>query len=265
MDGHPGLRKGVVSITNGRTQVTTSTDKHENDIYGDLDKKNADEPAIPAATVVLLRDDTDGVEVLMLRKNARIDFGGMWVFPGGRIDPNDYQGGDDLEAAARRAASREAEEEAGISPVSSEFVWFAHWTPPASTARRYATWFFATHADIDEPIKVDGGEIEEHAWINPAAALEKHSAGEIDLAPPTWVTLYELSRYQPTAAVLTHLASREPKVYETHVAERSDGIRVAMWHGDSGYVNWDPDLDGDRHRLVMARGGFTFENTVEDY
>ena len=245
--------------------MTTSSDKHKNDIYGDLNKKNADEPAIPAATVVLLRDGTDGVEVLMLRKNARIDFGGMWVFPGGRIDPGDYQGGDDLEAAARCAASREAEEEAGISPESNQFVWFAHWTPPASTARRYATWFFAAQAGIDEPIKVDGGEIEEHAWINPAVALEKHGADEIDLAPPTWVTLYELSRYQPTASVLKHLASREPKVYETHVAERSDGVRVAMWHGDVGYVSWDPDVDGDRHRLVMARGGFTFENNVENY
>ena len=144
-------------------------------------------------------------------------------------------------------------------------MWFAHWTPPASTARRYATWFFAGEADIDEPIKVDGGEIEEHAWINPGAALKKHGAGEIDLAPPTWVTLYELSRYEPTAAVLEHLASREPKVYETHVAERSDGIRVAMWHGDVGYASWEPDLEGDRHRLVMASGGFTFENNVENY
>ena len=262
-DVTPGNR--AASNTNKMKWVNMSTDKHKNDIYGDLNKRNTDEPAIPAATVVLLRDGADGVEVLMLRKNARIDFGGMWVFPGGRIDPGDYQGGDDLEATARRAASREAEEEAGISPESSQFVWFAHWTPPASTARRYATWFFAAQAEIDEPIKVDGGEIEEHAWINPSAALEKHRADEIDLAPPTWVTLYELSRYQPTTAVLKHLASREPKVYETHVAERSDGVRVAMWHGDAGYESWDPDLDGDRHRLVMASGGFTFENDVENY
>ncbi len=246
-------------------RVSMSTDKHKNDIYGDLNKRKTDEPAIPAATVVLLRDGSDGVEVLMLRKNARIDFGGMWVFPGGKIDPDDYRGGDDLEAAARCAASRESEEEAGISPASDQFVWFAHWTPPASTARRYATWFFAAQAEIDEPIQIDGGEIEEHAWINPAKALEKHGQGKIDLAPPTWVTLYELSRYQPTTAVLEHLASREPKVYETHVAERSDGVRVAMWHGDAGYESWDPDLDGDRHRLVMARGGFTFENDVENY
>ena len=41
---------------------------------------------IPAATVVLLRDGADGIETLMLRKNSKIAFAGMWVFPGGRID-----------------------------------------------------------------------------------------------------------------------------------------------------------------------------------
>jgi len=179
-DVTPGNR--AASNTNKMKRVSMSTDKHKNDIYGDLNKRKTDEPAIPAATVVLLRDGSDGVEVLMLRKNARIDFGGMWVFPGGKIDPDDYRGGDDLEAAARCAASRESEEEAGISPASDQFVWFAHWTPPASTARRYATWFFAAQAEIDEPIQIDGGEIEEHAWINPAKALEKHGQGEIDLA-----------------------------------------------------------------------------------
>ena len=44
---------------------------------------------IPAATVVVLRDGDAGLEVLMLRKNSKIVFGGMWVFPGGRVDSED--------------------------------------------------------------------------------------------------------------------------------------------------------------------------------
>ena len=47
---------------------------------------DASEP-IDAATVVVARDSADGVEVLMLRRNSKIYFGGMWVFPGGRVDP----------------------------------------------------------------------------------------------------------------------------------------------------------------------------------
>ena len=74
------------------TQGTNSAKSlHRNDIYGDLDSDSGN-PAIPAATVILLRDiDGDGKpEVLMLRKNSKIAFGGMWVFPGGRIDPEDF-------------------------------------------------------------------------------------------------------------------------------------------------------------------------------
>ena len=44
-----------------------------------------DESIVPAATVVVVRDGNDGVETLMLRKNSKLAFGGMWVFPGGRI------------------------------------------------------------------------------------------------------------------------------------------------------------------------------------
>ncbi len=87
--------------------------------------------AIPAATVVVLRDRTPGIEVLMVRRNSKLDFaGGMWVFPGGRIDGADRRPGESLEYAARRAAAREAAEEAGLVIDPDELVWCSHWTPP---------------------------------------------------------------------------------------------------------------------------------------
>ena len=240
--------------------------KHANDIYGDLDDPRAREarPATPAATVVLLRDTGQGPEVLMLRKNSKIAFGGMWVFPGGRIDPEDYPADGDKDAAARTAAAREAKEEAGIDLDPDAFVWFAHWTPPPTTPVRFATWFFAARAS-DQAIDIDGGEIHDHRWIGPADALARHAEGEIDLVPPTWVTLYHLSRYQPVDALLEALASREVRYYETRAVKRADGVRVALWAGDAGYDDWDADREGPRHRLVMPAHGFTFENDVVGY
>ena len=45
---------------------------------------DATDPSIPvAATVVLLRDATRGVEVLMIERPDRGSFAGAWVFPGG--------------------------------------------------------------------------------------------------------------------------------------------------------------------------------------
>ena len=44
----------------------------------------------PAATVVLLREADGILEALMMRRGAGLAFmGGMWVFPGGRVDPAD--------------------------------------------------------------------------------------------------------------------------------------------------------------------------------
>ncbi len=236
------------------------TKPHRNDIYGDVTGARGVAPAIPAATVVLLRDGKAGFDVLMLRKNSKISFGGMWVFPGGRIDADDFPEDRDLQAAARAAAAREAEEEAGVRPDTSDFVWFAHWSPPPTSPRRFATYFFAARTRSLESVSVDGGEILEHRWIPPKEALEKHALGEIDLAPPTWVSLYRLSRFQGSEEAIERLAGEKPRVYETHVAERVDGVRVAIWDGDSGYEDWNADADGDRHRLVMARGGFVFEH-----
>ena len=227
-------------------------------------------PAVPAATVVLLRDVTDGPQVLMLRKNSRIAFGGMWVFPGGRIDPGDYpeegdpQSHDYRHAGARNAAAREAREEAGLDLDASEFVWFSHWTPPPDVPARFATWFFAAPGR-EQAINVDGGEIEAHRWIRPAEALARHKAGEIDLVAPTWVTLYQMARHATVSALLERLRANPARFYVTRIARSSDDVRVVMWQEDAGYDDWNLDAEGGRHRLWMPADGFTFEHGAVEY
>lgn len=47
-------------------------------------------PAMPAATVTIVRDGRDGIEVLMMRRNLKSGFvPGMYVFPGGGLDEAD--------------------------------------------------------------------------------------------------------------------------------------------------------------------------------
>ena len=45
---------------------------------------------IPAATVLVLRDSDDGMEVLMVKRSKRPPFENLYVFPGGKIDKNDH-------------------------------------------------------------------------------------------------------------------------------------------------------------------------------
>ncbi len=211
-----------------------------------------------AATVAVLRDGAGAMETLMLRKSGQLAFGGMWVFPGGRIDEADGHPGDSMEARARCAAAREAAEEAGLRLRPGELRWFSHWTPPALGGRRYITWFYLAR-DPGGELGIDGGEIEASQWLSPAVALRRQAAGEIELAPPTHVTLHYLSRHASVADALRCAARSDPPHYATRIAASGDEL-VAMWEGDAGYASGDPGARGGRHRLRMRRGGWIFED-----
>lgn len=85
---------------------------------------DAERPVLPAATVLLVRNRTDGLEVFMVVRHHEIDsFSGALVFPGGKVDPGDFEarkycrgseGLDDEALAFRVAAVREAFEECGV-------------------------------------------------------------------------------------------------------------------------------------------------------
>jgi len=214
----------------------------------------------PAATVILLRDRRGSLETLMLRKNSRIAFGGMWVFPGGRVDEEDRAGteGDEI-AAARCAAVREAREEAGVDLDTRQLVPYSHWTPPPITPKRFLTWFFAAPAPAGE-IVIDDGEIHEHRWMQPADALRRRDAGEIEVAPPTFVSLHELARHESCEAALAAARARTPERFETRIAVGEAGP-LAIWHGDVGWPDGDPHGAGPRHRLCMSDTGWRYERS----
>jgi 8-oxo-dGTP pyrophosphatase MutT (NUDIX family) len=215
---------------------------------------------IPAATVVLVRERGD-LEALMLRKNSKLAFGGMWVFPGGRIDDADREGAPDVETAARRAAVREALEEAALVVDETSLVWISHWLPPGLAPKRFATWFFVAPAPAGA-VTIDMGEIHEEAWMRPSDALERRDRNEIELAPPTWITLRYLAEFDSLDALMADARAREPFFYETHIAKGEGGM-VALWKGDAGYDSGDIDTPGPRHRVWMYDNGWRFEQSDE--
>jgi 8-oxo-dGTP pyrophosphatase MutT (NUDIX family) len=214
-------------------------------------------PALDAATVVIVRDGAGGLECLMLRKTAGQAYGGLWVFPGGRVEDADGQGLD----GARRAAVREAEEETGLRLTPDALVPFSHWTPPARAPRRYATWFFlAALPEGAADVVVDGGEIGDHVWTPPSAGLDRHRAGQVDLVPPTWVTLHRLVGLPDVATALADVGAGKIDHFTTHIV-RAETVPVALWEPDAGYESGDLDAAGARHRLVMGPGGWSYERS----
>jgi len=198
----------------------------------------------------------------MLRRDTRLAFaGGMWVFPGGRVDAADALGATGELDAARRAAVREAAEEAGLVLAPDDLVPLSHWMPPPQTPKRFATWFFLAPCPPGARIEIDDGEIRDHAWVRPPAALAARDEGRFELTPPTWVTLHWLAARTDVADARRVAAAGEPERFTTRAAVVGDDV-VALWHGDAGYPDGDATRPGPRHRLWMSGDGWRYERTV---
>lgn len=217
-------------------------------------------PAHASATIVLIRDIAQELEVLLVRRSSKLTFhGGAWVFPGGRVDPSDRDRArpDDVLEAARRAAVRELREEASLDIELQQLVPISRWITPEILPKRFDTWFF-----IAEPrrfdVVVDGGEIREFRWITPSAALQQHNAGEIELPPPTFVTLTDLAVHNSVAEALSAAAAVPPPSYAPRICNIEGGA-CSLYEGDAGYESLDPDKPGARHRLWLLKSGWRYE------
>lgn len=199
-------------------------------------------PAKPAATVMLLRDvDTaEGIEVFMLRRTTAAAFaGGMYVFPGGKVDEADGEG----DASYVVAAIRECYEEAGIllaidnngtmvtdghpalahrqevhdgaidlrelcarhhlAPAIDDLVWISHWiTPAGESPRRFDTRFFITVAPRGQASRHDDNETIASTWVGPKDALRRQQRGELTMMPPTIKNLEFVAAHRNAASAM---------------------------------------------------------------
>lgn len=214
-------------------------------------QKSSSSSPRPASTVVLLRDGLHGLETLLLRRNKALVFaGGLWVFPGGAIDPEDIaEAEQDLHKASRIAAAREAYEESGLQPVLERMVQLSHWTTPVVEPKRFYTWIYAAPVASDDDVVIDGSEIHDSRWIGVRDAVAGHESGELAMLPPTYVTLCDLARYDTVAQMSKGENGRIPDQVFPIFGE-SDGAMVVMFQGDAGYERGDGGALGPQHRAV---------------
>jgi 8-oxo-dGTP pyrophosphatase MutT (NUDIX family) len=219
-----------------------------------------EQPIRPAATVIVLRDGAAGMEVLLMQRASELSFhGGAWAFPGGRVDAADRVEGSPLDTA-RRAAVREAREEAQLELAPAELLPLAHWTTPPGGARRFATWFFVVRCADGACVVPDGQEMRAHRWLTPSAALAEQAEGRIDLPAPTFVSLTTLATFAAAEAVLAALHGAQPFVYVPRPRPVPEGV-VSLYGGDAAYDDGALERAGARHRLCMFRSGWRYERS----
>ncbi|MBW8059106.1 MAG: NUDIX hydrolase [Solirubrobacterales bacterium] len=205
---------------------------------GPAEAPNPGEPAVPrpSASVVLLRrggEHSDrALEVLLLRRSRESSFmPGVWVFPGGAVDPED--GAD--EAGHRACAVRELSEEAGVElPASEELVLFSHWITPEVVSTRFDAWFFLALAPAHTPPQPDGVETTDASWLEPRAALDAQAAGELALAFPTVKQLESLLPFRTAAEAIEAYRGRAVEPVLPKVIGTPEEPRVLL-PGDPDY------------------------------
>ncbi len=191
-----------------------------------------------AATVLLVRDGAEGIEVFMQRRAATMAFAPrMVVFPGGRVDPDDLTAdvhadlanavaegfGVDVRSArgVLAAAVREVEEESGVRLAAGDLRPRARWITPAFEPRRYDTFFFAARLPDGEEAVGGTSETTEDFWGSAAGLLAAADAGTFRLMPPTVVSLEEVAAFP---SVADFLADAPPlRAVEPRLVEAGDG------------------------------------------
>lgn len=119
-----------------------------------------------------------------------------------------------------------------LTLAADRMAYFSHWITPEGEPRRYDTRFFVAEAPpAQEPLH-DNRETVSHLWVVPAAAIERHDAGEFKMRFPTICTLKLFAGYDSAANLVAAL--RRPREIRAILPRiRADGRRLLP--GDSGY------------------------------
>jgi 8-oxo-dGTP pyrophosphatase MutT (NUDIX family) len=190
----------------------------------------------PAASVILLRRGGKhaqrGLEVLLLKRSEQATFmPGVWVFPGGAVDPEDGEG----ETGFRACAQRELSEEASIElDGPDELVPVSHWITPEIVPIRFDTWFYLALAPAHSAPEADGSETTEAVWWEPRLALEAHRDGELKLVFPTNKQLESLADYATSDEALEAARGRTVEPIMPRVVGEGQDQRVVL-PGEPGY------------------------------
>ena len=187
-------------------------------------------------------------QIFLLRRQNTGYMEGKLCFPSGHLDG---------EETVTAAAIRECAEESGLMLKPDNLIYYSHWLPPLEAPKRYSTWFFLTEAPEGE-VEIDDGEITDHSWRNPNEALQMAHEKSIEILPPTWITLFDLSQFTDTSTAVKSVQSRGPRAYATKIVPTDDGL-AAIWEGDNQYSD-DPSIpETQKHRLVMADPVWKFQ------
>jgi 8-oxo-dGTP pyrophosphatase MutT (NUDIX family) len=214
-------------------------------------------PVIDAATVLLLRPAGAGVEALLVQRHPNLSFmGGLWAFPGGRLEDADRHAtssaDDPVDAAFRLAACRELQEECDIALQPVQLLFFSHWITPSVAPRRFDTRFYLAVTEPQRVVTLDEREHVALTWLDPAEASARALTGALAISPPTFFVLEDLRLTLALHGSLEQLLRGERARQVPPITPRL----AAQGAGFDAVLPWEPEypaLPGEGECLDVQR------------
>jgi 8-oxo-dGTP pyrophosphatase MutT (NUDIX family) len=199
---------------------------------------------VEAASLILMRETPGSApEILIVQRSTAMVFAaGAYVFPGGRVDPEDREAGavmmpllDPADAAARVAALRETLEETGIAvpDEADRLVPFARWLPPPTekVKRRFDTRFYLARAvpaeALLEPV-ADGTETSHAFWATANEVLERCLKGDGRAIFPTRRMLERLAQFDTFEEARAQAERLPQQIISPWIEVHADGKRLCI-------------------------------------
>jgi len=224
------------------------------------------------ATILLLRDGPELLEVFMVERHHRIDFAeGALVFPGGKVETFEECGvllarprgtqnlidGTRLESIATRY--RDALQDGShsmLEMVQSEdlelafdlLVPFAHWITPEFMPKRFDTHFFLVGAPPDQLAIHDGFESVDSLWTTIPKALELEKSGQRTIIFPTLENMKKLGRSNSVVAALEKARLDKIVTVLPRFSKDPDGTMMMVIPEEAGYDTIRAPLPGQESK-----------------
>lgn len=125
----------------------------------------------------------------------------------------------------------------GLSPRLEDLSWVAHWITPFGEVRRFDTRFFVAAMPDDQDPLHDDVETVDSLWVEPAVALERATAGELLMLPPTVANLRFLADHDSVDHALNaaRRVGTPPRILPKVVWGDDGRIIDLLMPGDDGY------------------------------
>ncbi len=120
---------------------------------------------------------------------------------------------------------------------------WVRWVTPTLLARRFDARFFLALAPADQTAVHDDYEATHSEWLTPAEAVARWSRNEIMLAPPTYMSLQHLARFDSIAAAFADARARRPPVIQPFGFDL-DGVRTLALPGDEKHAIRQASIPG---------------------